>query len=175
MSARQAAAYCGVADKMVRRWIASGRLAADRDGHDFRVAREVLDPVLGPGRTDAGDNAAPAAATSADSRAAPADLAAAAAAQGAALVELVARQEQTILELPGRVGWLQAENQQLRSTILALQAPREEPAIVTLGGIATADQTGEDGHPAGPFSSSTDPTLIAPPPPSWWRRFFLSA
>jgi excisionase family DNA binding protein len=146
MSARQAAAYCGVSDKTIRRWIAAGRLAAARDGHDFQISREALDAVRGPGRIQAADNVAGDAAPAADSRAASAALGAAAAAQGAALVELVARQEQTILELAGRVGWLQAELQQRDEQLKALQAPQPEPTVEPASAIAAAEEP-----PRGPW------------------------
>jgi hypothetical protein len=42
------------------------------------------------------------------------------------LVALVKVQQTTIMELAGRVGYYQAEVEQLRTTLKALQAPKEE-------------------------------------------------
>jgi excisionase family DNA binding protein len=159
-SARQAAVYCGVSDKTIRRWIPMGRLAAERDGRDFRIARAALDALRGPGRTDVADDAVAAAAPGADSRPAPADLATATAAQGAALVELVARQEQTSLELAGRVGWLPAQLQRRDEQLKALLAPRVE---------RETDNDWLAVSPVGQFEP-----LQERPRPSWGRRFFRS-
>src|SRR3954464_8565693 len=46
LSAREAAALCGVDERTVRRWIASGRLRADKRGGTFRVAAADLAPFL---------------------------------------------------------------------------------------------------------------------------------
>jgi excisionase family DNA binding protein len=46
MSAREAAARCGVDERTVRRWIASGRLAADKRGGVFWIAPRDLAPFL---------------------------------------------------------------------------------------------------------------------------------
>jgi hypothetical protein len=46
------------------------------------------------------------------------------------LVRLVRDQQQTIMELSGRVGYLQAELTQARERILALEAPKAEPVAV---------------------------------------------
>jgi excisionase family DNA binding protein len=44
VSAREAAEWCGVSEKTVRRWIAAGRLKADKSGREFRIPRGDLDP-----------------------------------------------------------------------------------------------------------------------------------
>lgn len=118
LSARQAAAIAGISDRTVRRWIAAGRLLAERDGDDWLITPLALQAAL---------SAAPdAAQTAAQLAAAAADLAALAA-RDAALAELVAKQEQTIIELAGRVGWLQSQLQARDERILALEAPKVEP------------------------------------------------
>src|SRR4051812_14933787 len=57
LSAREAAAVCGVDERSVRRWIASGRLAADRPRSGYRIARAALAPFL-EGPADAADGPA---------------------------------------------------------------------------------------------------------------------
>ena len=42
LSAREAADYCGVSEKTIRNWIASGRLSAERSACAFRIAQEDL-------------------------------------------------------------------------------------------------------------------------------------
>lgn len=123
LSARDAAARCGVSERTVRRWIVKGRLAADRDGREFRISPDALNPFIG----HAADNRHPAAA--------PTDLSAAPLQQGAALsadtsvelVRLVDRLQRENLELGGRIGYLQSELQHATATIKALQAPAAAP------------------------------------------------
>jgi excisionase family DNA binding protein len=42
VSARQAAELCGVSEKTIRRWIAAGRLTADKQGREFQIALDDL-------------------------------------------------------------------------------------------------------------------------------------
>ncbi len=42
LSAREAADYCGVSEKTIRNWIASGRLSAERSACAFRIAQDDL-------------------------------------------------------------------------------------------------------------------------------------
>jgi hypothetical protein len=67
------------------------------------------------------------------------------------LVVLVKEQQTTIMELAGRVGYYQAEVEQLRTTLKALQVPKEEPP----------------GHESPAMVVPDD----APPRASWWRWF----
>jgi excisionase family DNA binding protein len=43
LSARESAAYCGVSEKTIRNWIASGRLSAEKSAGTFRIAQDDLD------------------------------------------------------------------------------------------------------------------------------------
>jgi excisionase family DNA binding protein len=149
LSARDAAARCGVSERTVRRWIVKGRLPADRDGREFRIASEALAPFIG----HAADNGQDAAASSDMSAASPQHSAALSADVAAELLHLVDKLQQQNLELAGRVGYYQAENEQLRTTLKALQAPQPEP-------------------------SSEEPPADLPaaeerPRVSWWRRVLL--
>jgi predicted DNA-binding protein (UPF0251 family) len=68
-------------------------------------------------------------------------------------LRLVDKLNQQVLELSGRCGYYQAENEQLRTTLKALQAPKEEPPV----------QESPD------MAAPADAPLRAP----WWRRWFL--
>jgi excisionase family DNA binding protein len=48
LSAQQAAEQLGVAERTVRRWIASGQLPAEKTGRSFAIRIEDLERVLGP-------------------------------------------------------------------------------------------------------------------------------
>jgi excisionase family DNA binding protein len=56
LSAHRAAARCGVSERTVRRWIAAGRLRADKEGGTFRVALEDVSALAGRRRGHAADN-----------------------------------------------------------------------------------------------------------------------
>jgi excisionase family DNA binding protein len=44
LSARAAAAYCGVSDKTIRNWIASGRITAEQAGRSYQIDEAQLQP-----------------------------------------------------------------------------------------------------------------------------------
>jgi hypothetical protein len=69
------------------------------------------------------------------------------------LLHLVERQQTTIMELSGRLGFLQAELQQRDAVILALLAPQPEPT--------------PESRPA------TVAAIEERPRASWWRRVLL--
>src|SRR4051794_2595627 len=45
LSARESADYCGVSEKTIRNWIASGRLSAEKSAGTFRIASDDLDAL----------------------------------------------------------------------------------------------------------------------------------
>lgn len=106
---REAAAALGISERTARRRIKGaelqGRLVASQKGPAYEVWLDSGQPI-------------PALSSQ----------------QGSQTPELLAalaqleRQQTTIMELSGRLGFLQAELQQRDETIRALQAPREEPA-----------------------------------------------
>jgi hypothetical protein len=115
----------------------------------LRIAPEALVPFIGHA-TDNGERAA-----------APSNMSAAPLQQGAALsvdvatglLHLVDRLQCENLKLAGRVDYYQAEIEQLRETVRALQPPREEPEnTVTSTVLSPVDQV--------------DP----PTPHRWWQR-----
>ena len=124
-SARQAATYCGVTETSVRRWIASGRLPAALEDGVFRIREEDLLPFHDRHKAQVATGDAPVADTS--QQGAPPS-----ATQGApsldSLVALIERQQQTIMELSGRLGFYQAKLQDAEARILELEAPKEAPA-----------------------------------------------
>jgi hypothetical protein len=69
------------------------------------------------------------------------------------MVRLVDKLSQQVLELSGRVGYLQSELRQRDEQLKALQAPQPDP-------------------PAEEPPATTAPAE-APPRPSWWRRVLL--
>lgn len=160
VSARAAAESCGVSERTLRRWIAAGRLPADKDGGSFRIAAADIEKLTGH-RNGHAAAPAPAAALSATDRQA----AAAPDTDAAADDPDTPRRDETILtllaevrrlnderaELYGRLGYFQAQLEQAQTTIKALEAPKEpEPAPVA---------------PRWP----EEPTPAAPLRRSWWR------
>jgi excisionase family DNA binding protein len=162
MSARQAAAHCGLSEKTVRRWIAAGRLNADKVGRDFQVDLDQLAALCGQDRGQDADTG-----VDADRSANPAGeasgFAAPAFADSAAFVELVRlvdrlqRENRSLAETATswqlRAELLAGELQQRDEQLKALQAPREEPA------------------------AQEPPVTVVPaeerPRASWWRRLLL--
>ena len=144
LSARQAAARCGVSERTLRRWIVSGRLAAAQENGAFRIKPEDLAPFLPQGRSAVATAAAiPLGAAELQhlQEADAAPLQQDAAAHWTRLVEQLHREN---LELAGRLGFYQAENLQLKSQvqamqvrILELEASKEAPAEA-----APAEQNG---------------------------------
>jgi excisionase family DNA binding protein len=139
----EAAARLGVSTDTVRRRIKRGELGARQVQTKFGPAWEVLPgaaPEGLPPPSNGVHGSAPGSSSSLPG-AAPAP------AQGVTeLVALVERQQQTIMELSGRVGFYQAQVEQLREQ-LALEAPKADPAPVAEAA------PGEQGRP-------------------WWRRVF---
>ena len=76
---------------------------------------------------------------------------------------LVRDQQQTILELSGRCGWLQAQLEVATSRIRELEAPKAAPA-------ESADQAGSETtkHPA-PSANGARIESECPPRRPWWR------
>ena len=58
-SARQAAEQLGVCERTVRRWISAGRLAAVKQGREFRIAAEDLLAFSRPGQARSAPRAEP--------------------------------------------------------------------------------------------------------------------
>jgi len=87
------------------------------------------------------------------SAASPQQSAALSADVAAGLLHLVDRLQRENLELAGRVGYYQVEVEQLRTTLKALQAPREEPEPLE-----------------SPAVQSKGVDQVEPPQRTWWQR-----
>jgi excisionase family DNA binding protein len=130
LSAHAAAARLGVSDRTVRRWIASGRLKADKAAGEFQIALEDLDTLTGHGAAAAAasgqdpDNAAASDTEGSRLDAAPA---AALSAELVALVALIERQQAQLLERTEAAAMWQARAQVLDERVRALEAPKEQP------------------------------------------------
>ncbi len=79
------------------------------------------------------------------------------------LVRHIAGLEQTILELSGRCGWLQAQLEASTSRIRELEAPKATPA-------EPADQAGsETTNHLAPSTNGQDSGAECPPRRPWWK------
>ena len=131
LSAHAAAARRGVSDRTIRRWIASGRLKADKAAGEFRIALEDLDALTGHGAAAAEapghrqDSAAAPATEGSRLGAAPA---AASSAELVALVALIERQQAQLLERTEAAAMWQARAQVLDARVRMLEAPAPAPA-----------------------------------------------
>jgi excisionase family DNA binding protein len=165
LSAREAAARCGVDERTVRRWIASGRLAADKCGGTFRIAVPALAPFLpgaaAPADVSAADNRTDAAPAMGGSRLADTQGAAGAAATDTEAPHLAAALEHAHLQLVTLARELaesHATAAMWQERCTTLQAQLERPAL-----------------PA-PRENCNGATTISPPWYSWrrwwagWRR-----
>ena len=170
-----AAHLSGVDPRTIRRWASSGqipvipsargrlvdlvavrRLAGIADpvavvaADITRIVADLPDPVREDAREDARD--VPAHGSDADPGIGE-------------LVRHIAGLEQTILELSGRCGWLQAQLEVATTRIRELEAPPAAPAEAT-------DQAGsETSNPNHPAASQNGPDSGAecPPPRPWWK------
>ena len=130
VSAHAAAARLGVSDRTIRRWIASGRLPADKAEGEFRIALEDLDGLTGHGAAATAapgheqDTAAAPAGEDSPPGAAPA---AALSAQLVALVALVERQQAQLLERTEAAAMWQARARVLDERVRMLEAPKPAP------------------------------------------------
>lgn len=121
LSAREAADYCGVNERTIRNWLRSGRLSAEKSAGVFRIPLEALEPFR-RGRPPSSNGA-----ETDDPRSGPDRRGVSAVVSARELLSVVERQQQTIIELSGRCGYLQAELETARTRILALEAPKEAP------------------------------------------------
>jgi excisionase family DNA binding protein len=157
LSARKAAALCGVSEKTVRRWIAAGRIKADKGGRDFRIPLSELSALRGPG-----------AASSADVRGPDTGLSGAGAARDAAEWAALVRdlQAQVVQHAAAAAMW-QTRAEVLGQRLLALEAPPLSSAVEdNEPAPAPEPPTPRPDGQAGMFGRANNP---AP----WWRRWWL--
>jgi excisionase family DNA binding protein len=180
LSARAAAARCGVSERTVRRWIAAGLLAADKTGGAFLVDLGAVRTVVDQRRGLAADSTAGAGVSAASNTEASdlADNGAAAGQTSAAdtpqylseLIQLVAQLHGEVSQAKDdarehataaamwqeRAGMLSDRLALAESKLAVLEAPQPENA--------TLDAPGSTERP--------DPTTEPPGP--WWRRWFAA-
>ena len=80
------------------------------------------------------------------------------------LVTLLREKDQTILELAGRCGWLQAENQRLQEEVRLLSAPSIKDFIV-----ATDPASAPTSYQSGPEQNGPVRGAECPARRPWWR------
>ena len=163
VSVTQAAHLTGVGERRIRRWIAAGRLPAVTSQQG-----KLVD--VGTVRQLASDTVRPAVGQS-DTHNSPRQTASDSVSDG--LTELVAllrerdellrEQQRTIMELSGRVGFLQAENLHLKEQVVLLSAPPSEPTSQVISEI--------DNHPTAPENGAVrGAEKGARPWWAFWRR-----
>jgi len=173
VSANEAAHRFGLSEKTVRRWIAAGRLTADKRGRAYRVSLSEVAALNGQ-RT--GRNGGPTADSgqTADNRSAPPT--ADAMSGGAELVALVARLHDEVKLYAEAATLWQARAFMLEDRVRALEAPRssqdaaESPTAAHLTAHAdesTAGEAPEDPAPRAPEPRPPGPNGSRP----WWRRW----
>jgi len=151
LSAEDAAAVCGVSPKTVRRWVKSGKLTAAKRGRSFRIAAEAIQPFIGQDiaqvadTQDTGQGTQPIADSAHTGQAIDV----------ARLLDMLNERDRTVMELAGRVGYLQSELHQAREQ-LALMAPKEEHRASPVEAVASE-----------PTSESE--TVPVPTVKPWWR------
>jgi excisionase family DNA binding protein len=138
LTVQQAAARCGVAERTVRRWIASGRLKSDRGPRGRRVALSDLDSLTGQSGPHDGQvrtvlDTSPDAVS--DSPVVPDAMSAVSDA-----LRLIEKLQEENRNLAGQVGYYQAQNQQLQHALEAPKvaqdtAPEEEGASASPTGL----------------------------------------
>ena len=177
VSAHQAAARFGVNEKTVRRWIAAGKLRADKRDGVYQVSLEEVAALCGQRRGVGGPEAAvggqAAAPDTGPSGSCPDPVADtprpdAAAAHLADLVrelnaELVRKAEAAAMwqaradVLGSQVGYLQTQLEQARAELRALQAPQDAPETHT--------DARQPAQAPGPTRGASVP---------WWRRWLAT-
>ncbi|MDP8944177.1 MAG: helix-turn-helix domain-containing protein [Actinomycetota bacterium] len=152
VSANEAAQRFGLSEKTVRRWIAAGKLKADKSGRAYRVSLSEVAAINGHQNTDNG-GPSPDSGQTADTRSAPATADSTSAMSG--IAELVA----LIERLHGEVRQYAetAATWQTRAELLAHQLAAAEDRIKML----------EAPKPE-PVPEPIPPTPSAAP---WWRRW----
>jgi len=134
VSANEAARRFGLSEKTVRRWIAAGKLTADKRGRAYRVSLSEVAALNGQPKAD---NPGPSAngGQTADIRSAPPTADSTSAMSGIPeLVQLVARlhdevsrSKSEVAEYAATAAMWQARARMLEERVLALEAPKPDP------------------------------------------------
>jgi excisionase family DNA binding protein len=175
VSANEAARRFGLSEKTVRRWIAAGKLEADKRGRAYRVSLSEVAALNGqPGAHNCGPSAD--SGQTADNHSAPPTADSLSAMSGGAeLVALVARLHDEVKHYAEAATLWQARAHMLEDRIRALEAPRTHTA-----GQQAAQTPEPDPEPPEP-PRRPEPSTPAPIPPDedgrqpWWRRWWAWA
>ena len=170
VSAHQAAARCGVSERTVRRWIARGRLAADKHAGVYRVALEDVGALAAALHGPPADSAADSGHLADDAAAGPAS----AAADSGHWAALVRDLQAELLRRTEAAAMWQARAEMLGHQLRAIEAPKgpQSPPDANLAAQAP-DPPSEPSEP--PSDPSPAPTPIPPQPNGgspWWRRWW---
>jgi len=177
VSANEAAHRFGLSEKTVRRWIAAGRLTADKRGRAYCVSLSEVAALNGQ-RTGCDGGPTADSGQTADNRSAPPTADAMSAMSGGAeLVALVARLHDEVKLYAEAATLWQARAFMLEDRVRALEAPRssrdaaESPTAPYL--------TARDDEPTTEHSEPPAPRVPVPIPPSpngsgWWRRWWAA-
>jgi excisionase family DNA binding protein len=166
LSARQAADLCGVSERTIRNWIASGKLSAEKSAGTFRIDRDQLEAIAA---ADAHISAG-AERNGADSANIPQTPSADPSAIGPAMLELVhlvAQLQSDVVQKAEAAAMWQSRAEflagQLEQAQLALAAPKE-PTPSKIG--HTSDSVGVSVEP------TQTPAKTPQRAPWWmpWRR-----
>ena len=178
VSANEAAHRFGLSEKTVRRWIAAGRLTADKRGRAYRVSLSEVAALNGQ-RTGRDGGPTADSGQTADKRSAPPTADAMSAMSGGAeLVALVARLHDEVKLYAEAATLWQARAFMLEDRVRALEAPRssQDAAESPTGPHLTAQAD----EPTAAPSQTPSPRVPAPLPPSpngsrgWWRRWWAA-
>jgi hypothetical protein len=137
----------------------AAHLSAERDGRDFRIDPAELAPLIEQ-LADADSDTAAAESDVSDQVPHPAAALSDGLSERIKLLEMLDERDRTIMELAGRVGYYQAETEQLRTRLTALEAPKGEVGLST--NVVENPQRGsfeEGGRPP-----------ADPAPRRWWQR-----
>ena len=164
-----AAELAGVSVRTVRRWAKAGHVPAKSGPHRLLVdacAVRRQAAIAGHGDTlarTAGDTDP---ALASDGLGIPArvpDDPATVTGTDPALVALIERQQQTILELSGRCGYYQSEIRHLKERIALLEVPKPDPSDP-----ASAETANETANRSGPEPSRDERGAQSPTLRPWW-------
>jgi excisionase family DNA binding protein len=184
LSAREAADYCGVSEKTIRNWLASGRLSADKSAGSFRIPQEQLDALRRDGpRSPRGADRQPEGSAEDVRTEGPQVLTTADVLTlvREAQAEAMARAEAAAM-WQARAEVLAIRLEQAEHRLLALEAPRTAPADAPKShedANLTAHAPEPPREPPEPEPEPPPSPTPAPIPPgpdgrSWWRRVWAA-
>jgi len=162
LSLAEAAAALHLSEKSVRRRLKSGELEGRRTSTRYGPAWQVRVDVT----TDTSDLDAGATSTVDGTPDRERTDTSTLGTTGPELVRLVARQQDQLVQLAGRIGWLEAQLSTTQEQLRALQAPAETSTE------ATVHQSAQEGQQGASAAGVARDDLMRPPAAprrAWWR------